>query len=218
MTEAGDLVLVVGLAVASGNVALGPLAEAGGDLLGALPWVLAVVTLDILEFTTLAVAVGATMGQVVGIVVAALLLVALEGTLHAVGGVGELGDELVLALPEGELLVQQLGRESDELVEALERVLWWHLLLLGGGNGKKDGWGKFHLVFWGSQLLIVLNWLTRDGFYTRNDGGGGAGAWRSSTAPEHQPTTHTIKKQKKMRTLSILTIFREQPGRSSLLV
>jgi len=114
VTEAGDLVLVVGLAVASGNVALGPLAEAGGDLLGALPWVLAVVTLDILEFTTLAVAVGATMGQVVGIVVAALLLVALEGTLHAVGGVGELRDELVLALPEGELLVQQLNQSTSK--------------------------------------------------------------------------------------------------------
>ena len=173
--------LIVLLAIASGNVALGPLAEAGGDLAGALPWVLAVVTVQVVDVATLALGLGATMGTQFGIVEAALLLVTGEGLLHTVGSLGELGDELVLALPETEVLVQDLLGELDQAVETLERVTWGHLLLVGGGNSEKDGLSEFHLVFWCSQLLIVLNWVVGDGFYSRNEGGGGgAGAWRTA--------------------------------------
>jgi hypothetical protein len=147
VTETGDLVLMVLLAIASGDVALGPLAEAGGDLLGTLPWVIAVVAVHIVEVTTLALGLGATMGSQLGIVESAFLLVTGEGILHTVGGLGELGDELVLALPETEVLVQDLLGELDQAVETLERVTWGHLLLLGGGNSEKDGLSEFHLVF-----------------------------------------------------------------------
>ena len=77
-----DLELVVFLARALAQVALGPLAEAGGDLLDTLGGVLTVV------FTELDLVVSA--------IVATVATRRVEFALHALGVVGELSDPGVL--------------------------------------------------------------------------------------------------------------------------
>merc|ERR1711892_10343 len=136
--HAVQLVLVLALTRALRDVSLGPLAETGGDLLGAFDWVLTVVTIDIsVIFTSLAL--WTTM--LGGIIVESAALVAtVEVALHTLGIVGELVDPRVLGGEEGVPLVQDLRREVSQLGKALERVTWWDLLVLGGGNGEKKSW------------------------------------------------------------------------------
>merc|ERR1711935_773240 len=130
--------LVLALTGTLWDVTLGPLAETSGNLLGAFNGVLTVVTIDIgIIFTSLTL--GATM--LGGIIVeSATLIATVEVALHTLGIVGELVDPRVLGRKEGVPLVQDLGREVGQLGKALERVTWWDLLVLGGGNGEKKSW------------------------------------------------------------------------------
>ena len=153
VVEALDVVLVVLLTVAAGNVALGPLAEASGDLLATLAWVLSVVAvIALVQLSSLTVWGWATVGEEVGVVEAALLLVTLEGVLHTLGGLLESLLEVVLSLPEAEPVVQELARELGQTGQTLERVSWWDLFVVGGGDGQNNGLREVHFSSF-SQLL-----------------------------------------------------------------
>ena len=89
-----DLILVVLLTGALGQVTLGPLAVASGELTDTFGWVLTVVTVDILGITSLTL--GATMGELVLIVETASLVATVEVALHTLGIGGELGNPRVL--------------------------------------------------------------------------------------------------------------------------
>ena len=89
-----DLMLVVALTGALGQVTLGPLAVASGQLLDADGWVLTVVTVDILGITSLTL--GATMGELVLIVETTSLVATFEVAAHTLGIGGELGNPCVL--------------------------------------------------------------------------------------------------------------------------
>merc|ERR1712021_22437 len=131
--------LVLALTGTLGDVSLGPLAETSGDLLGAFDGVLTVVTIDIsIIFTSLALSWATMLGSI--IVESATLIVTVEVALHAGGIVGKLVDPRVLGGEERVPLVQDLRREVGQLGKALERVTWWDLLVLGGGNGEKKCW------------------------------------------------------------------------------
>merc|ERR1711980_39204 len=152
VVEALDVVLVVPLTVAAGNVALGPLAEASGDLFATLAWVRSVVAvIALVQLSSLTVWGWATVGEEVGVVEAALLLVTLEGVLHTLGGVLESLLEVVLSLPEAEPGVQELARELGQTGQTLERVSWWDLFVVGG-DGQNNGLSEFHFSSF-SQLL-----------------------------------------------------------------
>ena len=88
--HAFDLVLVNSLARALGQVALGPLAVTGRDLLDADAWVLPVVSLNVEHIIRSASSLRAAVGELVLVVEAASLLATLEVALHASGIVGEL--------------------------------------------------------------------------------------------------------------------------------
>ena len=92
--HAVDLVLVVSLAGALGDVSLGPLAVSGSDLLDTLSWVLTVVSVNIVKLTSLTL--GTAMGHLVLVVKAASLVATVEVALHTIGVVGELLDPCVL--------------------------------------------------------------------------------------------------------------------------
>ena len=157
VVEALDVVLVLLLTVAPGNVALGPLAETGGDLFDADGWVFSVVslTVDQIELTSLTVWCWATVGEKVWIVEAALLIVTLEGVRHALGSLLETGLEGVLSLPEAEPFVQDLGGELGQTSQTLEGVSWWDLFVVGDGNGQNNGLSEFHLlVAFHNQIVI----------------------------------------------------------------
>ena len=94
LVHAIDLMLVLALTRALGQVTLGPLAVASGQLLDADGGILTVVTVDIIGITSLTL--GATMGELVLIVETTSLVTTVEVGLHTGGIVGELGNPSVL--------------------------------------------------------------------------------------------------------------------------
>ena len=135
--HAVDLVRVIFLSRALGDVTLGPFAVTSGDLLDTDGGVLTVVSVEVEIIVLTSLALGTTVGEVVGVVVAASLVATVEVALHTLGVVGELADPGLLRWQEVEPVVQDLGRELGQLGQSLERVSWWDLLVLGGGNGEK---------------------------------------------------------------------------------
>ena len=133
LVHAVDDVLVVSLTAALGNVALGPLAVASGDLLDTLAWVGTVVTENVIVSSSLTG--WATVWELVLVVVATSLLTALEVSLHTVSVGLEFSDPIVLSGHEVEPLVQDLLAKVLQFVQTLERVSWWDLLVIGNGNG-----------------------------------------------------------------------------------
>ena len=142
LVHAVDDVLVVLLSSALGDVALGPLAVAGGDLLDADGGVLTVVTIpDGVIVRSSLTGLGATVGKVLLVVVATSLVATLEVALHTAGVVAEFLNPSLSAVSwqEAEPVGQDLCGELVQPGQTLERVAWWDLLVLGGGNGKKNG-------------------------------------------------------------------------------
>ena len=135
--HAVDLVLVLTLAGALRQVALGPLAVASGQLLDTDGGVLTVVTL-LIGFTSLTL--GATMGKLVLVVVATTLFATVEVALHTGGVVGELVDPGVLGGKTREPVVQDLLGELGQTSQTLKWVTWWNLFVLCDGNGQKKCW------------------------------------------------------------------------------
>ena len=134
-----DLVLVLSLAGALGQVALGPLAVAGRYLLDTDAWVLPIVSINVKLIIRSASSLRAAVGELVLVVKATSLLATLEVALHAPGISLELVDPGLLGRQPLEPLVEDLRGELGQPFQTLERVSWRHLLVLGGGNGKNDG-------------------------------------------------------------------------------
>ena len=80
-----DLVSVISLSRALGDVSLGPLAVTSGDLFDTDGGVLTVVSVEVEIIVLTSLALGTTVGEVVGIVVAASLVATVEVALHAPG-------------------------------------------------------------------------------------------------------------------------------------
>ena len=128
---------VVSLTRALGQVALGPLSVTGGDLLDADGRVLAVV--PIFEVVRSSFSGGTTVWKLVRIVMTTSLVTTVKVALHTGGIVGELLNPALLGRQEGEPSVQDLLGELGQAFQSLERVSWWDLLVLGGGDGENDG-------------------------------------------------------------------------------
>ena len=135
--HAVDLMLVLALTGALRQVSLGPLLVTSGQLLDTNGGVLTVVTL-LIGFTSLSL--GATMGHLFLVVETTTLITTVEVALHTGGIVGELVDPAVHGGHEAEPGGQHLVGELGQTLKTLERVAWWHLLVIGGGNGEKKCW------------------------------------------------------------------------------
>ena len=130
-----DLMLVVALTGALGQVTLGPLAIASGELANAFHGILTIVTINIISIASFTL--GATVGQLLFIVETASLIATLKVVCHTLAIGGELGDPGVFGRQELEPGIQHLLGELVETVETLEWMPWWNLFVIGcGGNGK----------------------------------------------------------------------------------
>ena len=139
LRHAVDLMLIVALTGALGQVTLSPLAVASGELANAFNRILTIVTINIISIASFAL--GATVGQLLLIVETASLIATLKVGRHTLAIGGELGDPGVFGRQELEPGIQHLLGELIETIETLEWMPWWNLLVIGcGSNGKEKGW------------------------------------------------------------------------------
>ena len=160
--EVGTVDLAAWLDFAAGDVSLGPLAEARGDLLDAAEWVALVVAAEVGVLGLVATVNGssltgiwvwATVGEKVLVIEGAELPASLEAGNVSV----ELGDP-VGSLVSGQVVGAPLLGEGSEFGQTLKGVSWWDLLVIGRGGGNKSNGESFHffLFFTISRVYVSL--------------------------------------------------------------
>ena len=160
--EVGTLDLAAWLDFAAGDVSLGPLAEARGDLLDAAEWVALVVAAEVGVLGLVAtvngssltgVGVWATVGELVLVIEGAELPASLESGNISV----ELGTP-VGGLSFSQVVIAPLVGEGLEFVQTLKGVSWWDLLVIGRGGGNESKGESFHffLFFTISRVYVSL--------------------------------------------------------------
>ena len=133
-----DLVLVLLLSGACGNVSFCPFSVSGGNLFGSFGRVLAVVSVPF-GFTSFSVRFGSAMGEVFFIVVASSLFSTFEVLFHTSGVFFKFCYPGILAGQPFVPFVEEFCREFGQSFETLEGVSWGHFSIISGGDGGEDG-------------------------------------------------------------------------------
>merc|ERR1712113_426080 len=136
-----DLMLIVLLSRALRDVSFSPFSEPRSDLTSSKNWIGSVVSEDVvfIAFSSTSFSGWSTMWKLVFIIVSTSLVVSAKVSLHTSSIFFEFSLPCFFRSQKSVMIIKKLSRVGNKFIETLERVSWWNLLFVSGGNGENNG-------------------------------------------------------------------------------